>query len=400
MWWFCTCFQAVTFISFQKTWRISNGPLFLWAMEHSNQQQQSETRYSVVMLKDFSKKIFRSIGCSEEDSELAAINLTSADLAGVDSHGVARLAGYIRLFDLGRVNPKPAIKTVHESPSTLVLDADKALGLVSASYAMDKAIGIAAKIGTGWVAVRNSNHFGIAGQHAKRALDHDMIGIVMTNASPLVAPTYSKERLLGTNPIAVAIPAGKEDPFIADFATTVVANGKLEIYGRAGKEIPFGWAIDKKGNNSSSPNAVKEGGALLPLGGTDTNGSHKGYCLGAIVDIFSGVFSGSNFGPWVPPFVPYGDSSKEQVGEGMGHFFGAMRIDAWQPKEIFKQRMDTWIKRFKESSAIEGKEEVLIPGEPERRVEEIRRKAGIPLQKQVKESLDELADRFGLERLG
>lgn len=158
--------------------------------------------------------------------------MLSADLRGVDSHGVARLSGYIRLWEIKRINTAPDIKIVYETPSTAVVDGAAGLGLVVAPEAMQVAINKAKHAGTGWVSVKNSNHFGIAGTHAMMALENDMIGIAMTNASPLVAPTFSVERLLGTNPIAVAIPAGKEPAFVADFATTTAANGKLEILQR------------------------------------------------------------------------------------------------------------------------------------------------------------------------
>ena len=180
-------------------------------------------------LLQFTKHIFLKIGCQETDAETAAKALLSADLRGVDSHGIARLSGYIRLWESGRVNSKPQIKIIHETASTATVDGDKGLGLVVAPYAMQVAIEKARQAGTGWVSVQNSNHFGIAGYHAMMALPFDMIGIAMTNASALVAPTFSVQRMLGTNPIAVAIPAGEEQPFVADFATTTASNGKLEI---------------------------------------------------------------------------------------------------------------------------------------------------------------------------
>ena len=194
--------------------------------------------YDYKKLENFCKNVFMSIGCSEEDASLAAEVLISADLRGVDSHGVARLIGYVRLWEKDRINPKPNIKVIHETPSTAVVDADKALGLVAAPKVMDIAMEKAEKAGTCWISVKNSNHFGIAGYHAMKALSKDMIGMAMTNASPLVSPTFSKERLLGTNPIAVAIPSGNEAPFVADFATTTVANGKLEILQRKNENVP------------------------------------------------------------------------------------------------------------------------------------------------------------------
>ena len=185
-----------------------------------------EKNYPYESLFNFTRAIFQKIGCSKKDAALAAKVLLSADLRGIDSHGVARLSGYVRLWDVKRINPKPNIRIIHESPSTAVVDGDSGLGLVVAPFAMQVAIDKANKVGTGWVSVQHSNHFGIAGYHAMMALEHDMIGMAMTNASPLVAPTFSVERLLGTNPICVAIPAGEEPAFVADLATTTAANGK------------------------------------------------------------------------------------------------------------------------------------------------------------------------------
>ena len=198
-------------------------------------------------LQDFSLAIFGKIGCPENQAKLATEVLLKADLRGIDSHGIARLSGYVRLWEKKRVNSSPSIKIVHESPSTAVVDGDSGLGLVVAPKAMEIAISKARQAGTGWVAVKNSNHFGIAGYHAMMALSHDMIGIAMTNASPLVAPTFSIERLLGTNPIAVAIPALTQPPFVADFATTTAANGKLEILQRKNQKAPLGWIQTKDG---------------------------------------------------------------------------------------------------------------------------------------------------------
>ena len=196
-----------------------------------------------------------------------------------------------------------------------MVDGDSGLGLVVAPFAMDLAISKAKNVGSGWIAVRNSNHFGIAAHHAMKALDEDMIGMVMTNASALVAPTFSIERLLGTNPICVAVPAGKEPPFVADLATTTAANGKLEILQRKNQEAPAGWIQDKDGKISTNPHELKAGGALLPLGGDREHGSHKGYALGAIVDIFSGVLSGANYGPMGSSFSCLYPHSRKYAGK-------------------------------------------------------------------------------------
>ncbi|WP_297338453.1 Ldh family oxidoreductase [Algoriphagus sp.] len=345
----------------------------------------------------FTHDVLLKMGCPEFHAQVGAEVLVSADLRGVDSHGVARLSGYVRLWEKGRINTNPTIQIVHESPSTAVVDGDGGLGLVVAPYAMNVAIEKATKAGTGWVSVRNSNHFGIAGYHAMMALDHDMIGISFTNASPLVSPTFSKERLLGTNPISVAIPADEEPPFVADMATTTAANGKLEILQRKGEEAPTGWVQDKEGHPTTSADGVKNGGALLPLGGDREHGSHKGYALGAIVDIFSAVLSGANYGPWVPPFVAFLDPDPNPVGKGIGHFFGAMRVDAFRPADEFKSNMDTWIRRFRSAETTPGNDRVIIPGDPERELEAIRKKEGIPLLQPVIEDLSELGKRLGVK---
>jgi LDH2 family malate/lactate/ureidoglycolate dehydrogenase len=352
--------------------------------------------YTYSTLYSFARNIFLKIGCSESDATIAANSLLAADMRGVDSHGVARLSGYVRLWEAKRINPKPVIKIVHETPSTAVVTGDAGLGLVVAPFAMQVAIGKAKKVGTGWVSVKNSNHFGIAGSHAMMALQHDMIGIAMTNASALVAPTFSTERMLGTNPIAVAIPAGNEQPFVADFATTTAANGKLEMLQRKNESAPNGWVQTKNGEPSINANELKNGGALLPLGGDKEHGSHKGYALGSIVDIFSAVLSGANYGPWVPPFPAYVPMPENMPGEGIGHFFGAMRIDAFRPADEFKIHMDKWIKRFSSSNTVEGQERVYIPGEPEVEFEKERMKNGIQLLESVIEDLKIVGDKFGV----
>jgi len=348
-------------------------------------------------LKEFTFQVFLQMGCPAEEAKVAADCLNQADLRGVDSHGVARLSGYVRLWELKRLNVTPEMKIIHETPSTAVLDGDLGLGLVTAPHAMRIAIDKAKIAGTGWVAVQNSNHYGIAGYHAMLALEHDMIGISMTNASPLVAPTFSKSRFLGTNPIAVAIPALNQPPFVIDMATTTVANGKMEVLQRKGEDAPLGWAQDKHGNPTTDAFALRKGGSMLPLGGDREHGGHKGYCLGAMVDIFSAVLSGANYGPWVPPFVPFLEPPANPVGKGIGHFLGAIRIDAFRPASEFKEHMDNWIQTFRNAEPVTGQTRVLIPGDPERELTIERRKNGIPLHEQVINDLHVLGEKLGLD---
>lgn len=345
----------------------------------------------------FVYNVFLSMGCAENHARQATKTLLDADLRGIDSHGVARLSGYIRLWEVNRINTQPNIQVIHETPSTAVVDGGSGLGLVVAPHAMSVAVDKAKNVGTGWVSVCNSNHFGIAASHAMIALEEDMIGMVMTNASALVAPTFSKERMLGTNPICIAVPAGEEPAFIADLATTTAANGKLEILQRKGADAPLGWMQDQEGHPIQDAHALKNGGALLPLGGDREHGSHKGYALGSIVDIFSGVLSGANFGPWVPPFPAYVPMPDNQPGKGIGHFFGAMRIDAFRTKEAFKRDMDLWIRRFRESVPIDQEQKVLIPGDPERACQAEREKNGIPIVDAVWTDLQSIAQKFSIK---
>jgi LDH2 family malate/lactate/ureidoglycolate dehydrogenase len=350
-------------------------------------------------LRAFTEAVFLKMGCPDDDAKLAADVLIKSDLRGIDSHGVARLSGYIRLWEKERINPTPNIRIVHETPTTATVDGDAGLGLVVAPFAMKVAIEKARIYGSGWVSVKNSNHFGIAGYHALLAVEQDMIGISMTNASPLVAPTYSSERLLGTNPMCYGFPAGKYPPVIVDMATAAAANGKLEIAQRAELPIPEGWAQDKTGNSTTNPNELKAGGSLLPLGSDKDHGSHKGYGLSATVDILSAVLSGANYGPWVPPFVAFLEPSANPVGEGIGHFLGAMRVDGFRPAQDFKDHLDNWIERFKSAKTIDPDKKVIIPGEPEYGFEIERKKNGIPLINAVVNDLNELATKLGIATL-
>lgn len=352
--------------------------------------------FTYSQLHQFAISIFKKMNCSDAHAVLAANALLSADLRGIDSHGIARLSGYVRLWEVKRVNATPAIQIVHETPSTAVLDGDQGLGLVVAQEAMKIAIAKAEKVGTGWVSVQNSNHFGIAGYHAMLALEHNMIGVAMTNASPLVAPTFSIDKMLGTNPIAVAAPAGSQPPFVADLATTTAANGKLEILQRKNQETPAGWVQDQSGHSTTDAHILKKGGALLPLGSDREHGSHKGYALGAMVDLFSALLSGANYAPWVPPFPAYVPMPAQQPGKGIGHFIGAMRIDAFRPADEFKKDMDHWIEGFRNARPMEGHSQVLVPGDPERIAEQERLQDGISLHEEVVKDLHELGARFDL----
>jgi L-2-hydroxycarboxylate dehydrogenase (NAD+) len=353
--------------------------------------------YSYSYLLDFTTSILSKMGFEEPLARESAKVFLAAELRGHSTHGVIRIGDYYKLWKAGRINVHPKVKIIHETPSTAVIDGDRSLGMIPAKLAMETAIAKAAAVGTGWVAVKNSCNFGIAGYYAMMALEHDMIGITMTNASPLVAPTFGAEGMLGTNPIAVAIPALTQPPFVADFATTPINRGKFTIAAKKGEKMKTGFAQDKDGHPSDDPTILEKGGSMLPLGGDREHGSHKGYSMGAIVDIFSSVLSGANFGPFVPPMVAYLPLLEKTVGDGLGHFFGAMRIDAFRPAIEFKTSMDEWITTFRNARPANGFEKVLIPGDPERESEARIIKTGICLIPQVVSDLKMIAAELSLE---
>jgi len=347
-------------------------------------------------LEQFTYQVFKTMGCSSEDAQLASNVLIKADLRGIDSHGVARLSGYYRLFEAGRINPKPNITIQREKKGVFSIDGDAGLGLVIAPKTMQIVLEKTEQFGASYAAISNSNHFGIAAYHAMMALEKNYIGMAMTNASPLVAPTFGTQRMLGTNPICYAIPAGKELPFVLDMATSAAANGKLEIAERKNEEIPEGWVETKDGNTSVLPTDLKKGGYLLPLGSNKEMGSHKGYGLGSLVDILSGVLSGANFGPWVPPFVSFLPVLPNLPGKGIGHFLGAMDVDGFIEIQEFKNRMDLWIQTFKKTESKKGKK-VAIHGEFEFMEEKIRLVEGISVDEKVCEDLTQLAMKLKLD---
>ena len=353
--------------------------------------------YTPEYLESFLTQVFEKMGCNTTEARAAARVFVAAELRGLPSHGMIRLKDYFQLWQAGRINPNPKIKVVHETMSTAVVDGDNAIGMLPATRSMELAIEKARTAGTGWVACRNSNHFGIAGYYAMMALQHDMIGICLTNSNPQVAPTFSVSPFLGTNPVAVAIPAGEQPSFVADFSTTPIARGKLAVAEKKGESVPLGFVQDKTGVPSTDPAILRQGGSMLPLGGDYVHGSHKGYCMAAVVDIFSAVLSGANFGPFVPPSLAYLPVLDQKVGEGTGHFFGAMRIDAWRPASEFKAKMDEWITTFRNATPAQRYDKVLIPGDIEREKEIKLRKEGISIIPAVVADVKAVAEFFQLK---
>jgi len=324
-----------------------------------------------------------------------------ADLRGIDSHGVARMSRYVTGIQQGMMKPKSKPILVHETVSTATMDGNAGLGQPASYEAMSLAIAKARDHSLGFVAVRNSNHFGIAGFYAMMALPENMIGVCTTNSEVLVVPTFARNAMLGTNPIAIAIPTGKERPFVLDMSTATVTRGKLEVYARLGKPIPLNWATDENGIATEDPSRVlqnimkRAGGGLLPLGGfLEESGGHKGYGLALAVEIFSAVLPGALYANKVYPKNEQG----QPLPSGIGHFFGAMRIDAFRPMDEFKRDMDDLICRLKSAPKAKGAERIFIHGEKEFEERERLTKLGIPLNPKVAEELRGIAKRLGMKR--
>lgn len=347
-------------------------------------------------LKAFSASVFMHCGVPEADAIQAADVLSRSDLRGIDSHGVARLRSYFELLEAGRINPRPNVRIVRERGSVATVDGDNGLGLVVAPRANEIAMDKAERHGSGWVSVCNSNHFGIAGYYPLQALERNLIGWAMTNSTRLVAPLWGAERMLGTNPLAIAFPGHREPAVVIDMATSVVAYGKIEIALRASQPIPKGWIVDGNGRNTINPRDMIEGGAQLPLGSERELGGHKGYCLGAMTDILCGVLSGANWGPFAPPFALRQEMPGRSVGKGIGHFFGALQIEGFMDTDEFKKRIDEWVRVLRNTRPAPGTGGPLVPGDPEREAEAFRSVHGIPLVKAVVDDLLAISGKTGI----
>jgi L-2-hydroxycarboxylate dehydrogenase (NAD+) len=352
--------------------------------------------YSIAHLREFTTRVFVSCGVPEEDAHAASEVLATADLWGIDSHGIARLKAYYEMLRGGLINPRPQMRVIRESPGTMTVDGDNGLGLVIGPRAHKLALKKAEEVGSGWVSVRHSNHFGIAGYYSVQALQYDMIGWTMTNTPPLVSPLWGADKMLGTNPLAVAFPGLEEPPVVIDMSTSAISFGTVESAAREGHTLPGGLVADAEGRPSVRPEDVTEGGSLLPLGHDRAHGGHKGYCLSAMIDILCGVLSGANWGPFVPPFPHYLKQPERSVGKGLGHLFGAFRIDSFIEVEEFKQQIDEWVRVFRSARPAFGTDGPLIPGDPERAAEAARRVDGVTLSASVIADLRDVAAQAGI----
>ncbi len=346
--------------------------------------------YSGKELRDYAVRFLAHFEVPDADARVMADVLVSADERGIDSHGIIRLNSYYGTrLRRGLIDPSSPTRVVKETPATLVLDGGNGLGPVVAHRAMLRCIDKVKETALAAVTVRNSNHFGIAGYYAMMALPHDLIGVSLTNSQPLVAPTYSRAALLGTNPISVAIPAGRERPYVLDMATSIVSIGRITVCSKNQESIPQEWGLNSAGDMTTDPNAVLDHGALLPLGGPDILRGYKGYGLGLLVDMLCGVLSGAAFGADVGR---PGDVKLANVG----HFFLALRISAFRSLASFREDMDQMIRQMKDAPKASGQDRVYIHGEKEFEFAERCAVSGVPVSQPIVNSLTSIGQEIGV----
>jgi LDH2 family malate/lactate/ureidoglycolate dehydrogenase len=374
-------------------------PVSLRVHEEENQMAEVGTAVRPDALADFCRLVFEELNVAPDDARITADVLVRANLRGIDSHGVARLARYVNGLRDGVMVARPQETTVVETPTTVTLDAGAGLGQPVSYRAMTSAINKARQYGCGFATVRNSNHYGIAGFYAMMALEHDMIGISATNAAVLVVPTFGRDAVYGTNPIALAVPAEQERPLVVDMATSTVPRGKLEVYNRQEKPLPLGWATDEHGVPTTEAARVLDnfaqsaGGGLLPLGGAGEEFSgYKGYGMGLLVEVLSAVLPGAAFLSSVYPK----DKDGRPLPANLGHFFGAWRLDAFRPANEFKADLDRFIRELRGGNLAAGASRIYVHGEKEFEQADHRSEHGIPLEPKVEASLKQIAADLGV----
>ncbi len=353
-----------------------------------------QLRVKVAELADFISSVFVHCGLMERDARITADVLIRADRRGIESHGVARLQRYVDDLKKGAIRARAEVKIVKETPVSLVIDGGGGMGQPITYDAMQKCINKARQNLMCFATIRNSNHYGIAGYYVLMALREKMIGISLTNTAPLVVPTFGRNVVIGTNPIAIGFPAGKERPFLLDMATSTVPRGKLEVYARKEQPIPDSWACGEDGLPSTDPVKMlnlmisRGGGGLLPLGGaTELTSGHKGYGLSAMVDILCGVLSAGAYGTAV-----YG---QKNVPAGVAHFVGAINPDAFLGLAELQRNLDNYIQMLKNSEKAVGQQRIYVAGEKEYEAEEQNAET-VPLEPKVFDNLNRIGQEFGL----
>jgi L-2-hydroxycarboxylate dehydrogenase (NAD+) len=353
---------------------------------------EKELRFRKEDLMDFVVRYMSKLGVPEADAKIVGDVLISADLRGVESHGLLRLGSYYgNRISKGFIDPTTPYKIISETPTTALIDGGNGCGQVVSYKAMQMAVEKAKTGGLAAITVKNSNHFGIAGYYSMMALEQGMIGICMTNSQPLVAPTYGRTAVMGTNPISVAAPAHKAHPYVLDMATSAVAYGKIQLYDKKEEKIPLGWGIDDNGLVTDDPKKIKPGGhgALLPLGGMDITAGYKGFGLAILVEVMCSLLSGGHF------LTQVGSPSKPEP-TGVAHFFMAINIEAFRPLIDFKLHMDEMITLLKNSPLAVDRDEILIAGQREFDYEAYNNIHGVPLIQPIVNDLMVDADKVGV----
>lgn len=347
------------------------------------------------LLEDFCTQVFLELGLPRQEALDSASILVAADARGIGSHGVGRLWRYANGIRKGIMlgSAKPLV--LRDTPVSLVLDAQGAMGMGISKHTMEQVIDRAQSLGAAFASIRNSNHFGIAGFYTEMAARKDMIGICMTNTAALGVPTFGRTARFGTNPIAVSVPALGGRMFTLDMATTCVTRGKVEVYEREGKELPAGWAVDTTGRGTGDATQLlqdmlfQRGGGMLPLGGEgDLLGGHKGYGLAVLVDILTAVTSGGDFGKSV--------MDSEATSARVCHFFGAIRLDVFRDPDEFKRDMGRLLDELVATEVAQGCDRVYYAGLKEHEAEAESARIGVPLTGKVVQGLQKIADELGL----
>ena len=349
---------------------------------------------SYEALKAFCAKVFCGYGFTESDSTQISDVLLDADLSGIESHGIQRLIRYHKEITSGLVKPEARPEIVFETPSSAVMDGHDAMGQLIGCQAMELAIAKAKRTGFGMVAVRNSNHYGIAAYYAKMALRERMIGICMTNTEAIMVPTFGRQAMLGTNPIAFAMPADPV-PFSFDAATTVVPRGKLEVYVKRGNGLPQGWALDETGHDSTDPNRVlkniiaKAGGGILPLGGSgELTSGYKGYGFAMLCEICTAILSGGTTSNYI-----YKTPGRANIAQ----CFIALDYGMFGDKQAIREALDRYLQEIRDSDKAEGQERIFIHGEKSAEARERVLREGVSLNEKTYEEMKMIAAYTGAE---
>lgn len=350
-------------------------------------------------MEHFMVDVFKGVGVPEEDAKICANVLIAADKRGIDSHGIGRLKPiyYDRIKD-GIQNPVTNFEVVKEGPTTAVIDGHNGMGHVIGKKAMQMAIDKAKVYGMGMSVVRNSTHYGIAGYYALMAIEQGMIGITGTNARPSIAPTFGVENMLGTNPLTFGMPTDEKFPFFLDCATSITQRGKIEVYDRAGKELPKGWVIDENGNARTDTHQilqdlVKGTAALTPLGGIgEETAGYKGYGYATVVEILSSALQGGAFLKGLLGF----DENGKKVPYHLGHFFIAINIDAFMGLDTFKKTAGDILRALRNSKKAPGCERIYTPGEKEYEKYLYRKDKGVPINAALQKDMLTLKKELNL----